>query len=584
MGSVAPAQLMFFAEAPAEDPGQKHLASIPLEQRRTAGQVYTPSHVVRFVLDRAEHRVEEAGALRVLDPACGAGAFMCEVAARILRAVSPAGGRWTPARRARLHAAIEARVFGVDVDPLACQLARESVIRTVEALTGALPPAGFFQRNVAARDFLLGDLPDDFPRRFGLIVGNPPYVAATRISAADKARLRSRFKTAFGRLDLYTLFMERAVSLLDAAGTLAFITPDKFLVTQTSQPLRDLLLATGELLSVARFRSHRVFDAAATVPCVTVFRRTSTPAADHKTEVLECAVDADRVTISSMSRIQLRTLGASAWHLSQQHDTRLAERIEAAHPRLERYVVRVSAGLATGLDGLLVMPQEVAARVEPDLLRTAIRGRDLQPFQITPPGLQIFLPYQFNADGSPRLVSLQDYPRARELLEPHRAVLEKRHCVRVWGKAWYDLHDPVPFDLAATSKIMVPDVATNNRFAFDPGEFCPLHSAYYIVPRGIDPEYLTAILNSGPVEFLIRLRAPMVKDGFSRYRRQFLLPLPIPEANARARRRLVTLSRSGDVERVTAHVADLFGLGARDMELIGKAIAARSSSRTCGQA
>jgi hypothetical protein len=83
-------------------------------------------------------------------------------------------------------------------------------------------------------------------------------------------RLRTMFTTAVGRIDLYTLFFERALQLLRPDGVLSFITPDKFLASETSRELRAYLAKYGTLRSIATFRSHKVFPDAAVVPCVTV--------------------------------------------------------------------------------------------------------------------------------------------------------------------------------------------------------------------------------------------------------------------------------------------------------------------------
>jgi hypothetical protein len=126
----------------------------------------------------------------------------------------------------------------------------------------------------------------------------------------------------------------------------------------------------------------------------------------------------------------------------------------------------------------------------------------------------------------------------------------------------------VPFDLAAQPKILVPDIARSNRFVFDPGQYYPLHSAYYLIPRGVDPTFLTAVLNSRPLEFLVRLLAPLVKDGFSRYRRQFLLELPVPIASPTERRDVIKALETGDRAGLEEMVAELFGLPKGDLDAV----------------
>ena len=428
--------------------------------------------------------------------------------------------------------AVERQLYGVDLDPHACALSRQTVRAAVERLTRSPARGDFFAGNVLNADFLLSDELEALSERLGgfdLIIGNPPYVPTTRLSSLQKEGLRLRFKTAGGRLDLYTLFMERSIGLLAPGGRLTFITPDKFLISKSSSPLRALLLKEMRLCSIARFRSHRVFEKAATVPCVTVFERSS----ERGTfEVLLCnsvETSPGMVTTNHRYSLQQASLGTEAWQLLPAADQKLLRRLECDHPTLEQVSIRISAGPATGRDGIFIVDGEAAAALEPELLRRAIRGRDILPYRLVNSGLHIIVPYEYDQSGSASLVDLARYPRARRWLEGRRGELESRHCVREWQKQWYDWHDRASCDLSRRAKILVPDVAMGNRFAVDEGKFFPLHSAYYILLKdGTDPYYVTAVLNSRVCEYLIRLHAPVVKDGFLRYRQQFLSRLPVP--------------------------------------------------------
>jgi hypothetical protein len=212
-----------------------------------------------------------------------------------------------------------------------------------------------------------------------------------------------------------------------------------------------------------------------------------------------------------------------------------------------------------------VLRGEEGQKLEPDLRRPAIRGKDLSAFRADGPDLEIILPYLPAAQGRPELVDLDRFPRTKTYLEANRAELETRHCVRTWQKLWYDIHDPWTLDITGMTKILVPDVACTNRFVLDEGQYCPLHSAYYIIPDRGEPKYLTAVLNSSALEFLVRLLAPVVKDGFSRYRRQFLVTLPIPEANEQAQKEIVAAVEANDLSKADDLCCRLFGLSREHM-------------------
>ena len=556
----------------------EYLETLSAAERRDGGRVYTPPSLVRFSLDASGYTPDaEVELLPVLDPACGAGVFLEEALRRLAGRISSLSGdlRFAPTARTFLDAA-RRNLVGVDIDAEACALARRSLARTASELTGLTVSPDYFAENIIQADFLGDELVRSGGRLsilppFGLVVGNPPYVATTRLDDAAKTQYRRVFRTASGRIDLYILFFERGVALLRFGGRLAFITPDKFLTTQSARPLRRLLREEGAVIRLARFDSHRVFRAAATVPCVTIFERSALQA---DIELLRCVGeerDASPVQVLERVCVSSSLIAGDNWAAISPKQSDLLTRISAAHPSLRHVSRRVSAGLATGRDRVFVLAADENYDVEPELLHAALRGRDITAFSATDPGLRALIPYRFDT-GAPALVDIRDYPGARRYLSQFRADLEQRHCVRTWGKAWYDLHDPVPFDLTTQPKVVVPDVADRNRFAFDGGAFVPLHSAYYIVPKGVDGRYLTSVLNSKPVELLIRATAPRVKDGFSRYRSQFLLDLPVPVPDARTLREVVRMHDQGRYDEAVEVTSSLFGLSRRIMAQLESAL------------
>jgi hypothetical protein len=551
-----------------------HADALSLEERRRSGTVYTPSPLASFILDRAGCTGEallRGGAL--LDPACGGGVFLVEALRRVARVLGN-GAPLSGAERQQLLTYARQKLFGIDIDRMARQLTIEALRETTQQLAPGPLPTRFVDANIIVADFLLENVASKMaPLRrggFGFVIGNPPYVSTTRLAASQKPVLRTLFSTAVGRVDLYTLFFERALPMLSASGVLAFITPDKFLASETSRSLRQFLLRHAHVRSIARFDSHKVFPDAAVVPCITVLDRIQRP----EIEVISCHSERGRsVAVLSESRASSQTLGAGPWQFRSAELLEVVERVRAGCPTLANLASRISAGPATGRDELYVRPRG-ELDVEPQLIKRALRGRDIGAFGVTDPYLDILLPFDFSRP-EPRLVSLSRFPRAKRYLERHRHDLENRHCVRVWEKAWYDLHDSPTHDLAGQTKIVVPDIAESCRFAVDRGAYFPLHSAYYVLLHDNDlVEYVTAILNSRVVEFMVRLLAPVAKDGFSRFRRQFLATIPVPVPRAATRKAIVRTSRSADA--LNDAVSHLFQVAPADRRLIDGYLTSRS--------
>jgi hypothetical protein len=415
--------------------------------------------------------------------------------------------------------AVARGVFGVDIDEGACGRARDAVRAAVADLSGPQPEA-WFDDNVRVADFL--ELEAD--PTFTFVVGNPPYVSALHLNAEQKRRYLARFETAWGRLDLYALFIEHGLGFLAIDGTLAYITPDKWLGAESSVRLRTFVSRGFSVRSIDRFDRHDLFPGVAMVPCVSVIARLRS--AEQTPGTAACRwwdLDTDGRPIPVGSPEPVR-LCSERWTGAHQ--------VSDGTVPLGSLAERISVGLATGLNCCFVVDSDQAQWIEPELLRPVARGRDVLAGEVRDSGLWLLLPYEFDAEGgNPELVELARFPGARAHLEAHRAALERRHCVRVWNKAWYDLHDPVVQDLAPKRKVLLPDLARVPRFAADPGVVVPLHSVYYIALRDgaeCSADELACVLNTAQVKAELRRRAPTAKSGYRRFRAQVLRDLPVP--------------------------------------------------------
>src|SRR5712691_2658524 len=183
------------AVASALHPAAAYLESLSSEARRLTGQVFTPPHLVKFILREARFRPSADGSLSLLDPSCGAGAFLVAASDAIAEHLASAGVDLTSRRgHIGLVEAVEQSLFGVDIDGQALELAREGLSDVVKRWTNIAPPATFFVQNLVHGDFLIDPdvrtLPPVRSGGFHFIIGNPPYVSTGRLIAEYKDQLR----------------------------------------------------------------------------------------------------------------------------------------------------------------------------------------------------------------------------------------------------------------------------------------------------------------------------------------------------------------------------------------------------------
>jgi methylase of polypeptide subunit release factors len=175
--------------------------------------------------------------------------------------------------------------------------------------------------------------------QFEYIIGNPPYVPIEGLDEGEKKKYKRNFETAAGRFDLYTLFLEQAVNLLENDGRLCFVTPEKFEYTETTSPLRKLL-AENHIEEIHHIAEDS-FGNLVTYPTITTIRNSD----PGKTRIITRDGNTREVTLPD---------DGSSW----------ASIVRGGAPDLDTGVTlgdvcdRISCGVATGADNVFVMKEE----------------------------------------------------------------------------------------------------------------------------------------------------------------------------------------------------------------------------------
>ena len=158
------------------------------------------------------------------------------------------------------------------------QLIKTKIRETRKALAHAIEDTGFvnpgaaqkladwdmFEQNTHA-DFFDAEWMFGVKGGFDIVIGNPPYVNVEKIDKSIKNNIKL-FSTAYQKFDLYVLFYEVGIKLLNSKGSLTYITSNKFLSQGYGLPLRQLLLKK-RIKSLINF-NYDVFDSATVRTCI----------------------------------------------------------------------------------------------------------------------------------------------------------------------------------------------------------------------------------------------------------------------------------------------------------------------------
>lgn len=325
--SIGSAAAAFEPEAAAYAIGQTYTAMLPPAYRASHGIFYTPPQLTARLIEQATTAGVDWTTARVLDPACGGGAFLAPVAKRILEALPDV----TPAI---LVKNIGSRLRGFEIDPFAAWLSQvtlDAVMWPVCRKAGCRLPVV-----VTVCDSLQRKPPRE---RFDLVIGNPPYGRVT-LSPGDRARFA---RGLYGHANLYGLFTELALSHARHGGVVAYVTPTSFLSGEYFKNLRVLIAAEAHPVTADFVASRKgVFEDVLQETMLTTYRKGAPSAPAQAFEVMPAQ---GRIEIAPAGTFSLPADLSQPWLLPRSPaQAALIERLQAMPHRLSDLGYGVSTG------------------------------------------------------------------------------------------------------------------------------------------------------------------------------------------------------------------------------------------------
>jgi hypothetical protein len=354
---------------------------------------------------------------------------------------------------------------------------------------------------------------------FDLVVGNPPWLRAEDLPSDTRRRLAGRYRwwrgsrTAFGNHpDLAVAFLERALELTAPDGVMAMLIPAKLATAAYGVAARHALASSTSLIRVVDLTGQPEAAFEATVYPLVLVARNSAAAAAHRV-CTTLTSPGPRISQSSLS-------GGAPWVLTGERERSILTRLMRDHPSLgERFACQL--GVKTGANRLFLEPGDV----EPELLRWAIRGRDVGPFAVRP---RVRLLWTHAPDGTP-LPNLP--PKAAAHLGPHTAALRAR-ADYTSGPPWTLFRTHAA---SSTHRVVWPDLArrlTACALTGSESAGCvPLNSCYVTQTKTAEAaDRLAAWLNSTWIRAVARAGAVPAASGFHRFSAHTVSRVPLPAA------------------------------------------------------
>ena len=280
---------------------------------------------------------------------------------------------------------------------------------------------------------------------FDIVIGNPPYVNVEGISVEDKKIYKDTFTCFEKRADLFSLFLEMALTkLASASAVVTYIIPSIIHSNLSYKKLRNLFL-DNKWLSEVCYTGGKVFHAPTVDTTILRFCKSG-----NKKIILKNAVDFENQQVSSVPSDYFSLFQNLISISDQKTNDLMGKLFNHDFPRLDENF-SVFQGIVTGNNPAFIFASEAEALsngIDKELLHPLCHGRDIERYAVRSRERRIL--YLNNS------VNIETYPNTETWLAAFKDALSKRREAKNGAIQWYSLQWPrVKRELDLKEKILV---------------------------------------------------------------------------------------------------------------------------------
>lgn len=537
-------------------------------KRKREGIFYTPQYITDYIcrntiipylskkgntsvkelieeyVDTLEELEKKIKDIKILDPACGSGAFLIKTVEILLeidkeiQELKPILPEQTQlknwSQESEIAKIIEDNIHGVDINEESVEITKLSLFIKLASPNKKLIDLG---KNIKVGNSLINDKiidPKGFDWKdqfreifdkggFDIVIGNPPYVRQELIKKYS-SYLKNNYKAFAGKADLYVYFIEKAYHLLKEKGFLGFITSGKFLEAGYGKQLLNFISSNLELKHVINFGDLPIFKDVTAYPLILVAlknKNNSYQFTYNKISKLDFIDLHRKLSTQKPMMIDVDDFKSNGYKFFSKEINAIINKISNNSISLKEFCGLPLVGIKTGYNKGYLTNEDNSKLIKPYVF-----GRDIKRYGHATSNTKVIFPYVYEK-SSYNLVNISDHKKIEELLLTHKIKLEKRAIIKEGlkkgNKTWYEyqqINKNINFD---SEHIVYPNVSLGNNFTISSGNIIDMTG--FIIPS--NNRYILAILNSQLVEFLMKLWAISRRGGYLEYKVQYLTKIPI---------------------------------------------------------
>lgn len=476
--------------------------------------------------------------IKVIDPACGSGAFLIAAYDYLKKELDEINDRIADlkGRTQELFdgdemydASLENEylikcLYGVDLNPESVEISKLSLwLRT---LTKDKPLTNLDNNIKSGNSITEFDFQEEFSEVFAkggfdVVIGNPPYVMHEFITNI-KPILENNYETYTSMADLYCYFYELGVRIIKTGGVLGYITSNSWLNIDYGINIRKLLNKYF-IIEIEDHNGKRIFPDANVDTNIIIVKKVP-----HKNnDVRIVLTKANKTFYFNQSEFD-EEKGFVFLDDSLQI---IKSKLDSLGEALIKWPIKMNSGIKTGLDKAFIIEKEKydeltkKDRKNKEIIVPLLRGKNIGRYEINYQDLYLINSHNGYKQAHEDIpyVNVENFPGIKEHLEEFDPKLSERSDK---GQTAYNLRNCAYVAEFEKEKLIWAKMTKTSKFTYDTKGYYISVTGFIMVGEKL--KYLLAMLNSKLIEFafLNLYGGKTLGEGLD-FRISFLEKLPI---------------------------------------------------------
>ena len=476
--------------------------------------------------------------IKVIDPACGSGAFLIAAYDYLKKELDEINDRIADlkGRTQELFdgdemydASLENEylikcLYGVDLNPESVEISKLSLwLRT---LTKDKPLTNLDDNIKSGNSITEFDFNEEFLEVFAkggfdVVIGNPPYVEQKKIKDI-KHILEEKYDTYNSMADLYCYFYELAVKMLKTGGVMGYITSNSWLNVDYGINIRKLL-NNYYIIEIEDHNGEKIFSDAQVETNIIILKKI-----ERKNTDVKIVLTKENKTFYFNQEEFVEEKG---FLFLDNNLEKLRKRLDENGEPLKNWKIKMNRGIVTGLDKAFIIEKEKyddlikKDRKNKEIIVPLLRGKNIGRYEINYQDLYLINLHNGYKQAHEDIpyVNVENYPVIKDHLDEFEPKLSERSDK---GQTAYNLRNCAYVAEFEKEKLIWAKMTKTSKFTYDTKGYYISVTGFIMIGEKL--KYLLAMLNSKLIEFafLNLYGGKTLGEGLD-FRISFLEKLPI---------------------------------------------------------